>query len=264
MEYYFDGPAPPPSNPLHHNVIRPQNDQQQRADKPQPGQQHVAMAHIMNRGEDRGLASRSNYDTSVPTLVSKHNGNGHGVKEFVELMNHEGRADVNHNHGIAVTSPRFADPALTETQTFEDDSRVSSTAFGPSSGHVGGLILEVAAKDGGLDDDMDTSASTRSPSPSPFSSNFGDNNQNPFAFAPGEHLAHPHLPTPRWDGQDVTGFPVILPSHSPEAQHAILGAYTSTLQPYYDSAAVGSSGLGTWWLYDTVVDDGWFLAAGAV
>ena len=226
MEYYFDGHAPPPSNPLQHNVIRPQHNQQQRADTCQPSQQHVALAHIINRGEDRGLASRSNYDASVPTCVSKHNRTGHGVREFVELMNHEGRDDANHNHDIAMTSPLFADPPLAERDTIPDESRASSGSLGTASDAVGASVPDTSAEDGGQDDSSSIPNETRASSPFLGQGHLGNDNGNPFAFASGEHLAHPRLFHPRWDGRDLTGFPVHLPDHSPEAQQAIWSAYT--------------------------------------
>lgn len=224
-EYYFDGPAPLPSAPLptQNNVI------QQRAPEPQsgPGMKYVAARDIITPGEQRGLATRANYNPDQPSVSRKETaekGNGHGVREFVEVMNHEGR-DVAPSHRMSsMTSPRFADPPLSGTDTITDEARALCASLGASSAS-GPFVPSSGASDEGGVGEMHTSNFTRPPSPLFFHEQAGNNNRNPFAFAPGEHLAHPHLSTPRWDGQDVTGFPVHLPNHSPEAQHAIWSAY---------------------------------------
>lgn len=238
-EYYFDGPAPPPSAPppTQNNVT------QQRAPEPQsgPGLKYVAARDIITPGEQRGLATRANYNPDQPSVLRKSTagkGNGHGVREFVELMNHEGRDVAPSQRESSMTSPRFADPPLAGIGTITDETRALSASLGASSASSGAFVPSPGASDEGGVGEMHTSNSTRPFSPLFFHEQASNNNHNPFAFASGEHLAHPKLSPPWWDGRDLTGFPIHLPDHSPEAQQALSGAYN--LQPWYDSVVAGS------------------------
>lgn len=139
-----------------------------------------------------------------------------------------------------MTSPRFTDPPLAEMDTIPDESRASDALIGAETTSVGASAPSGAASEGGRDDSSTIPNGTRSPFLIFAQSPAG--NLNPFAFAPGEQLAHPHLSSPWWDGQDVIGFSVHLEDHSPKAQHAIWSAYS--LQPYYDAVVVGAWGCG--------------------
>ena len=233
MEDYFDDPAP------HFAPPQTQNNVIHLCLPSQPGQQHVAMAHIIRQGEARGLANSSNYNAAVSATASNPNRNGHGVREFVELINHEGRDNADHNQEKSITSPRFTDPPLAELEVIEDETGVSAALLGGSGAPVGAASSSAAAKTGGAGGEMDTTHSTHSTSP--FFSQEKPSDTNPFAFALGEHLTHPQLSWPRWDGNDLTGFPIHLPDRNSEAQPAIWSAYIAcSLQPDYDSMIVGA------------------------
>ena len=142
-----------------------------------------------------------------------------------------------------MTSPRFSDPPLVEMDTTPEEPRASAGYIGGETTSVGASTPPAAASRGHRDD---SSLANQTRSQSPLSQSFDEvtgrhrQYQNPFAFAPGEHLAHPHLSLQVWDGRDLTGFHVHLPDHGREAQQAIWSAYTSSLQPSYDFVELGS------------------------